>query len=143
MQMAFHISLSIILTNFLMNMLQVLFLVMLSCFIWVLQVFYPKTVADLLHCVPMAIFILLPVILNLSNAASHSQFAIFLDLMKGKWVISTGHFFTLFFLHMFLCGNIYFSIQTLLLCRNDFPCCWDNIGSSFSCLFLDTETNIL
>ncbi|XP_031386767.1 endoplasmic reticulum metallopeptidase 1 isoform X2 [Punica granatum] len=73
---------------------------------WIL-IFYPRSVADLLHCVPIAIFLLMPLILSLSNSGSRSCFAISLDFMKGIILHAVGIILAV------LCP-VFFSILRLL-----------------------------
>ncbi|KAK4765057.1 hypothetical protein SAY86_026147 [Trapa natans] len=74
-------------------------------------IFYPRTVADLIHCVPIVLFLLMPFILYLSNAGSRSWFAISLDFVKGLILHAVGIILAVIF-------PVFFSIMRQLFCSH-------------------------
>lgn len=48
------------------------------------QIYYPRRVAMVLHCVPVGIFFIMPFLLHLLSSGSRSWFAIVRDFVKGK-----------------------------------------------------------
>ncbi|KAJ7957577.1 Endoplasmic reticulum metallopeptidase 1 [Quillaja saponaria] len=77
------------------------------------MIYYSRRVALLLHSIPIAIFVAMPIFLHLMNCRSKSWFLTSLDFMKGLLFHATGILLAVIFPVIFSILRLLFTTQTM------------------------------